>query len=303
MPRPPLTEALGVLPIRNRLREALVAQRGAEDVPPSRFGLSSLRLLSPRLALPLWLGRQVVPRRVVLTNLFNHTQTPIEAGWSVRKTQVRDFRGRDLTYDSHNGTDLAIPRGSVVTAPAPAVVARIHVEFNRGGLKVMLDHGDGLCTCSAHLARVLVAEGDRLERGQPFALGSPRCRRWSCAPPGCSGSATTTRHASPSTPRYTAGATSAGGACRCRLRPRTSTVWSLRTSGPGSPAPSSRAPTRPRPVPRHGRAGSTRVPEGSGQLRRASAIGPSFRCVDGELESMLSAWPPRPLPTPSTSSC
>ena len=167
---PTLIEALGLRPINQRLREAMVALRGAEDVPPSKFGLSSLRLLSPRLAVPLWAGRFVVPRHAILTNLFNHTQTPTAEGWSVQKTQVRDFRGRALTYNSHNGTDLSIPRGTTVVAPAPARVARIHTEYNRGGHKVMLDHGDGLSTCSAHLARVLVAEGDILTRGQPFAI-------------------------------------------------------------------------------------------------------------------------------------
>lgn len=167
---PSIVESLGLRPIDERARQALVALRGAEDVPPSKFGLSSLRLLSPRLALPLWAGRYVVPRRAVVTNLFNHTQTPVEEGWSVRKTQVRDFRGRDLTYNSHNGTDFSIPRGTAVVAPAPGRVARIDHEFNRGGLKVMIDHGDGLCTCSAHLARALVRVGDRLERGQPYAV-------------------------------------------------------------------------------------------------------------------------------------
>lgn len=167
---PSIVESLGLLPLGERARQAMVALRGAEDVPPSQFGLSSLRLLSPRLALPLWAGRFVVPRRAVLTNLFNHTQTPPEEGWSVRKTQVCDFRGRALTYNSHNGTDFAIPRGSLVVAPAPARVARVGAEFNRGGLKVMLDHGEGLTTCSAHLARVLVREGDVLERAQPFAV-------------------------------------------------------------------------------------------------------------------------------------
>ena len=167
---PPIIEALGLRPFGERFRQALIALRGAEDVPPSSFGLSSLRLLSPRLAVPLWRGRFVVPRVAILTNLFNHTQTPVEQGWSVQKTQVRDFRGRDLTYNSHNGTDLSIPRGTTVVAPAPARVARIAAEFNRGGLKVMLDHGEGLSTCSAHLARVLVREGDVLRRGQPFAI-------------------------------------------------------------------------------------------------------------------------------------
>ncbi len=76
-------------------------------------------------------------------NLFNRTPTPLEDGWSVRKTQVTDFRGGTLTYDSHNGTDFAVPVGTVVVAPAPGKVLRISSEFNRGGLKVFLDHGRG----------------------------------------------------------------------------------------------------------------------------------------------------------------
>lgn len=166
------TEVFGLSPFRARGREAWIALRGAEDVPPSRFGLSSLSLMRPRLAAPLWLGRQSVPGQVILTNLFNHTQTPIEAGWSVRKTQVRDFRGHALTYDSHNGTDLSIPVGTPVLTAAPGVVARVSTEFNRGGLKVFIDHGYGLMTTYAHLGRALVREGDVLARGQVIALSA-----------------------------------------------------------------------------------------------------------------------------------
>ncbi|MCA9543301.1 MAG: M23 family metallopeptidase [Myxococcales bacterium] len=164
------TEILGLSPVRERAKQAAIALRGAEDVPPSQWGLSSLKLLRPRLAAPLWLGRQSVPGQVILTNLFNHTQTPVEAGWSVKRTQVRDFRGRDLTYDSHNGTDLSIPVGTPVLTAAPGVVARVVAEFNRGGLKVFIDHGHGLMTTYAHLARALVKEGDVLARGQAIAL-------------------------------------------------------------------------------------------------------------------------------------
>jgi len=163
-------EALGLHPWRERFAQALVALRGQEDVPPSRFDRTSLSQLRPRLALPLWRGRFVVPRRAVVTNLFNHRQTPIEEGWSVRKTQVLDFRGRGLTYDSHNGTDFAIPVGTRVVAAAPGQVVRIVSEFNRGGLKVFIDHGDGLMTTSAHLARALVREGQEVARGEPIAL-------------------------------------------------------------------------------------------------------------------------------------
>jgi len=168
--KPSLVESLGLLPLGERLRQAMIAVRGAEDVPPSRFDRSSLSMLDPRLSLPLWAGRFVVPRRAIVTNLFNHRQTPIEAGWSVQRTQTEDFRGRHLTYDSHNGTDFAIPVGSVVVAPAAGVVARVFAEWNRGGLKVCIDHGEGLMTCSAHLARALVREGDVVRRGEPFAI-------------------------------------------------------------------------------------------------------------------------------------
>lgn len=169
-PRIPLPEAMGLLPLPLRYRQAMVALRGEEDVPKSQFGLSSLKLLRPRLAWPMWRGREPVRRRVILTNLFNHRQTPIAAGWSVKRTQVEDFRGRSLTYDSHNGTDLAIPLGTTVRTAAPGVVVRVLSEFNRGGLKVFIDHGRGLMTCYAHLARALVAEGDVLGRGAPIAF-------------------------------------------------------------------------------------------------------------------------------------
>jgi len=168
--KPGLLESWGVRPFGDALRQAGIALLGAEDVPASKTGESSLSLLDPRLGIPLWSGRAPVPRKVILSNLFNHTQTPIEAGWSTLRTQVRDFRGRGQTYDSHNGTDLCIPRGTVVVAAASGQVVRIFREFNRGGLKLLLDHGAGLMTCSVHLARTLVGEGELVARGQPVAV-------------------------------------------------------------------------------------------------------------------------------------
>lgn len=167
---PSLLESMGLLPPGERARQALIALRGTEDVPPSRYDRSSLRLLDPRLSIPLWRGRYAVPRKVVLTNLFNHRQTPVEDGWSVRRTQVEDFRGRTQTYDSHNGTDFCVPRGTPMLAPASGVVVRVVSEFHRGGLKLAIDHGDGLLTSSAHLARVLVREGDVVRRGDEVAV-------------------------------------------------------------------------------------------------------------------------------------
>ncbi|MCP3986192.1 MAG: M23 family metallopeptidase [bacterium] len=163
-------EAMGLAPFRERFAQAMIALRGQEDVPPSKFGLSSLRQLRPSHAIPLWRGRFVVPRRAIVMNLFNHRQTPIESGWSVLKTQAEDFRGRDLTYDSHNGTDFAIPVGTPVLAAASGEIVHVVSEFNRGGLKIFIDHGEGLMTTSAHLARSLVQVGQIVARGEVVAL-------------------------------------------------------------------------------------------------------------------------------------
>ena len=165
-----LQEIFGLSPLPLRLREAVVAVRGAPGIPGSRFDLTSLRIFQPALSVRTWLGRTRADRRIPIYNLVNRTPTPLADGWSVRKRQVRDFRGGTLTYDSHNGTDFAVPVGTVVTAAAPGKVLRISSEFNRGGLKLFLDHGDGLATTSNHLARALVAVGDVVRRGQPIAL-------------------------------------------------------------------------------------------------------------------------------------
>jgi murein DD-endopeptidase len=163
-------EVLGLSPFKERMRQAKIALFGQEDVPGSKFGLSSLSQMHPRISPRLWLGKYYIKRKAIISNLVNHTQTPIENGWSVKKTQVRDFRGNRLTYDSHNGTDFAIPVGSTVCTAAAGEVVAIESEFNRGGLKIFIDHGNGLMTCYAHLARPLVEVGTILQRGQAIAL-------------------------------------------------------------------------------------------------------------------------------------
>lgn len=163
-------EVLGMSPLKERLKQTKVALFGQEDVPGSKFGLSSLAQFHPKISPYLWRGKTYVPNKVIISNLVNHTPTPIENGWSVKKTQVQDYRGRKLTYDSHNGTDFAIPIGSEVCTAAPGQVVAIQSEFNRGGLKIFVDHGEGLMTCYAHLARPLVEVGEVLERGQVLAL-------------------------------------------------------------------------------------------------------------------------------------
>lgn len=163
-------EILGMSPISEKLKQAAITFFGEEDVPSSKVGSSSLKQLYPRISHKLWRRKYIINRKVIISNLYNHTPTAIEKGWSVAKTQTKDFRGKDLTYNSHNGTDFAIPVGSKVCTAAPGEVVAILSQFNRGGLKIFIDHGKGLMTCYAHLARSLVKEGDLLKRGQVIAL-------------------------------------------------------------------------------------------------------------------------------------
>ncbi len=163
-------EVFGLRPFGKAARETWLTLRGDASTPKSRFDASSLRMLDPRVSFPLWLGRRRPDGLVPLYNLFNHRQTDPALGWSVRVTQVEDFRGGTLTYDSHNGTDFAVPVGTTVVAAAPGRVLRVSSEMNRGGLKVFIDHGRGLVTTSNHLGRALVAVGDPVARGTPVAL-------------------------------------------------------------------------------------------------------------------------------------
>lgn len=162
-----LRERFGLKPLLPALRQARLVFAGDAFTRPSRFDTTSLAILRPRWSLPLWAGRRIAGRLAPIYNFFNHTPSDPEDGWSVRKTHVRDFRGGTDTYDSHNGTDFAVPVGTLVVAAAPGVVLRVSNEFHRGGLKVMIDHGAGVVTTSNHLARAVVGPGDRVARGAP----------------------------------------------------------------------------------------------------------------------------------------
>lgn len=164
------TECFGLKPFSKTLKEAKIAILGENGTPRTKADLTTIRQYKPKISIGLWLGKTPKKNKVTITNLYNYHQPSLIDGWSVKVTKVEDFRGRKLTYDSHNGTDFSIPLGSKVVAPAPARVLRISSEFNRGGLKIFLDHGDGLITTLGHLARSFVKTGDVVHRGQVIAL-------------------------------------------------------------------------------------------------------------------------------------
>lgn len=159
-------DALGLNPPRARLAQCWQAIVGDRYAPPSQWGPSSLRILKPWWSVPLWLGWRPTGDRVLVYNLFNRRVAPLDEGYSVRVTEVEDFRGRALTYDGHVGTDFATPPGTDVVTAAPGIVRQVRTDMQRGGLKVVVDHGEGWITTYGHLARALVAPGRAVRRGE-----------------------------------------------------------------------------------------------------------------------------------------
>lgn len=66
----------------------------------------------------------------------------------------------------HYGLDVAAPVGTPVTAPADAVVALAATDLYFTGGTLILDHGHGLTSAMLHMSEILVAEGERVKRGQ-----------------------------------------------------------------------------------------------------------------------------------------
>jgi murein DD-endopeptidase MepM/ murein hydrolase activator NlpD len=67
----------------------------------------------------------------------------------------------------HTGIDYSVPRGTPVVAANSGRVALV-AEFFFPGRLVVIDHGLGLYTLYFHLDDVSVAEGARVERGDPI---------------------------------------------------------------------------------------------------------------------------------------
>jgi murein DD-endopeptidase MepM/ murein hydrolase activator NlpD len=77
---------------------------------------------------------------------------------------VRRWR-RSGHSENHYGLDIAVPRGTPVSAPAEGVVT-IRARVGDYGNLIELDHGTGYTTRFGHLSRFNVEIGDRVKKGQ-----------------------------------------------------------------------------------------------------------------------------------------
>jgi len=135
-----------------------------------QVGLSCLDALRPDLSLPAYGGMMPQDGRSPIYNLFDRAGGGRGFRQRVTRKWCRDFRGRRLTYDEHDGTDFVCPVGTTLCAAAPGTVVMIRDRWLRGGLTVAVDHGGGLLTQYTHCWKALASIGQAVRRGEPVAL-------------------------------------------------------------------------------------------------------------------------------------
>lgn len=88
--------------------------------------------------------------------------------WPVRGTIVSTF-GRKPEGGRNDGINIAVREGTEVRAAAPGQVVYAGSELAGYGQLVLVRHEGGFVTAYAHNSRLLVREGDRVDRGQVIA--------------------------------------------------------------------------------------------------------------------------------------
>ncbi|MBN1298647.1 MAG: M23 family metallopeptidase [Actinobacteria bacterium] len=79
----------------------------------------------------------------------------------------------------HSGIDLAAPSGTLIYSADGGEI--IHTGYDGGyGYSIMVYHGGGFATWYAHLSRILVNVGQRVERGE--VIGLVGSTGWSTGP-------------------------------------------------------------------------------------------------------------------------
>jgi len=99
-----------------------------------------------------------------------HALDPAAGGeplaWPVRGVLISGFGAR--VGEHHDGIDLACPEGAPVFAAGEGEVLFAGEQRGYGNL-VLIGHAHGLVTVYAHNSQNLVAQGDRVLRGEPIA--------------------------------------------------------------------------------------------------------------------------------------
>lgn len=108
----------------------------------------------------------VVALQACASGRSTQQRSEIPSGWPVERSKVvvtAEF-GVPRGHSRHEGIDLAAPAGTPVrsTGDGRVIVAEKDGSYGR---TVVVDHGGGIRTRYAHLKKIEISEGRRVERG------------------------------------------------------------------------------------------------------------------------------------------
>ncbi|NGZ60885.1 MAG: hypothetical protein CV081_10350 [Nitrospira sp. LK265] len=182
----PLPEERGTIPAARESKPSSGPSRQASDriqEHSSAVGLESSRdnlqaIASVKEGLE-WLSRQATVQEHILDELSQAAEqrssrwasTP--SIWPVKGWITSGFGPRISPFTEkpawHDGLDIGAAPNTPVHAPAQGRITSIGYDSKLGNM-VRVDHGFGVETLYGHLAKALVKEGQRVERGDVIAL-------------------------------------------------------------------------------------------------------------------------------------
>jgi len=140
------------------------------------------------LALAL-VATSIMPSNLSLTNLIGNTDSnliipesqldetfkPPELTITIGKTEIKTRQEAELPAEDvrlsqgyhlfHPGVDLAGSKGTPVKSIMPGIVQYTQNSRFDYGNSVIVNHGNGITSLYAHLSKILVKEGDKVDSG------------------------------------------------------------------------------------------------------------------------------------------
>jgi murein DD-endopeptidase MepM/ murein hydrolase activator NlpD len=162
--------------ISNQTSEGNQEHSSAVGLEPSRDALQAITSVKEGLE---WLSKQATVQERILDELSQAAEqrssrwasTP--SIWPVKGWVTSGFGPRISPFTEkpawHDGLDIGAAPNTPVRAPAQGRITSIGYDPKLGNM-VRVDHGFGVETLYGHLAKALVKEGQRVERGDVIAL-------------------------------------------------------------------------------------------------------------------------------------
>jgi murein DD-endopeptidase MepM/ murein hydrolase activator NlpD len=97
-------------------------------------------------------------------DLFSGFTWPLDGRISGRFGRQRVYNGTPGA--PHSGTDIAVPQGTPIRAPAAGVVVFADPDLYLTGGTVLIDHGHGVGSNFLHLSKLDVTVGQRVQQGE-----------------------------------------------------------------------------------------------------------------------------------------